>query len=59
MTRPKIKNMSLKLPEHEFEALEEYCKQYHRGKTELIREFIRSLPTYKTPTTEESLPDND
>ncbi|WP_293071113.1 MULTISPECIES: hypothetical protein [unclassified Moorena] len=51
--------MSLKLPEHEFEALEEYCKQYHRGKTELIREFIRSLPTYKTPTTEESLPDND
>lgn len=31
----------------EYELLEDHCDRTGRGKTEILREFIRSLPTYK------------
>ena len=44
MTSEEIRRISIKLPQSEYERLEAYCQKTHRGKTEIIREFIRSLP---------------
>lgn len=44
MASDEIKRISIKLPNSEYERLEAYCKKVHRGKTEILREFIRSLP---------------
>ena len=44
MASDEIKRVTLKLPLSEYERLEAYCKKAHRGKTEILREFIRSLP---------------
>lgn len=44
MASEEIRRISLKLPQSEYERLEAYCQKSHRGKTEIIREFIRSLP---------------
>ena len=52
MSSPKIKNLSLRLTPAEFQAIEDYCNMYHRNKSEFLREFIRSLPTYQHPTIE-------
>ena len=44
MASDEIKRVTFKLPLSEYERLEAYCKKTHRGKTEILREFIRSLP---------------
>lgn len=44
MASEEIRRISIKLPQTEYERLEVYCQKSHRGKTEIIREFIRSLP---------------
>ncbi len=44
MASDEIRRISIKLPHSEYERLEAYCQKTHRGKTEIIREFIRSLP---------------
>ena len=44
MTSDEIKRVTFKLPLSEYERLEAFCKKVHRGKTEILREFIRSLP---------------
>jgi predicted DNA-binding protein len=44
MTSDEIKRVTFKLPLSEYERLEAFCKKTHRGKTEILREFIRSLP---------------
>jgi predicted DNA-binding protein len=44
MASDEIKRVTFKLPLSEYERLEAYCKKAHRGKTEILREFIRSLP---------------
>ena len=44
MASEEIRRISIKLPQSEYERLEAYCQKTHRGKTEIIREFIRSLP---------------
>jgi Ribbon-helix-helix protein, copG family. len=44
MASDEIKRISIKLPVSEYERLEAFCKKTHRGKTEILREFIRSLP---------------
>lgn len=44
MASDEIRRISIKLPQSEYERLEAYCQKTHRGKTEIIREFIRSLP---------------
>jgi predicted DNA-binding protein len=44
MASEEIRRISIKLPQSEYERLEAYCEKTHRGKTEIIREFIRSLP---------------
>jgi len=44
MASDEIKRVTFKLPLSEYERLEAYCKKSHRGKTEILREFIRSLP---------------
>ena len=49
MSRPKLKALTFKMPEYEFEALEEFCTLSHRGKTDVLRELVRSLPTYRDP----------
>lgn len=35
--------INLKLPEFEYQILEDYAKKTGRSKTEILREFIRSL----------------
>lgn len=35
--------INLKLPEFEYQILEDYCQKTGRSKTEILREFIRSL----------------
>ncbi len=44
MASDEIKRVTFKLPLSEYERLEAYCKKTHRGKTEILREFIRTLP---------------
>jgi predicted DNA-binding protein len=44
MASDEIKRVTFKLPQSEYERLEAYCKKTHRGKTEILREFIRTLP---------------
>jgi hypothetical protein len=38
-----LKRLNINLPASEMEILDTYCKQVRRNKTDLIREFIRSL----------------
>ncbi|HAX88229.1 MAG TPA: CopG family transcriptional regulator [Cyanobacteria bacterium UBA11370] len=37
------KRLNINLPVSEMEILDTYCKQNKRNKTDLIREYIRSL----------------
>lgn len=37
------KQLNLRVPDIELEILERYCERYQRSKTDVIREFIRSL----------------
>jgi len=37
------KQLSVRLPEHEMELLERYAEKAKRTKTDVIREFIRTL----------------
>jgi len=37
------KRLNINLPASEMEILDAYCKQVKRNKTDLIREYIRSL----------------
>ncbi len=39
----KVKHLSVRLSDAENRALERYCQQTSQSKTEVIREFIRSL----------------
>ncbi len=43
-----LKKMSVNVSEQEFKALEEYAQKDNRTKTEVLREFIRTLPTYRS-----------
>lgn len=38
--------ITLKVSELEMQALETYCQQAQRSKTNVLRETIRQLPTY-------------
>lgn len=44
------KRVALNVTEQEFQALEAFADKDGRTKTEIIREFIRSLSTYKPAT---------
>ena len=44
MASDEIKRVTFKLPLSEYKRLEALCKKTYRGKTEILREFIRSLP---------------
>lgn len=44
MASDEIKRVTFKLPLSEYKRLEAFCKKTYRGKTEILREFIRSLP---------------
>lgn len=37
------KQLNVRLPDIELEILEDYCAEHKRTKTDVIREFIRSL----------------
>ncbi|WP_315863832.1 ribbon-helix-helix protein, CopG family [Geitlerinema sp. PCC 7407] len=37
-------SVNIRLPKHEKERLDRYCKTVGRSQTDVIREFIRSLP---------------
>ena len=39
------KQINIRVPAHELEILDSYAKQTKRTKTEILREFIRSLTT--------------
>lgn len=41
--------LSMVLPDKEAEALKAWSRQTKRTQTDIIREFIRSLPTYVPP----------
>lgn len=45
-----LKKIALNITPQEFEALEEFAEIDGRTKTEIIRELIRSLRTYKPAT---------
>jgi predicted DNA-binding protein len=36
-------HLSIRMPTAEMSVLEQYCKKYQRTKTDVVREFIRSL----------------
>lgn len=36
-------HLSIRMPAAEMSVLEQYCKKYQRTKTDVLREFIRSL----------------
>ncbi|HCF29878.1 MAG TPA: CopG family transcriptional regulator [Cyanobacteria bacterium UBA11049] len=36
-------HLSIRIPTAEMSILEQYCKKYQRTKTDVLREFIRSL----------------
>ena len=38
-----MKKITFQLADQEFDLLEAYCDQTERGKTEILRELIRSL----------------
>lgn len=38
-----IKRLNINIPASEMEILESYCKQVKRNKTDVLREYIRSL----------------
>ncbi|BAZ23094.1 hypothetical protein NIES4073_39820 [Kalymmatonema gypsitolerans NIES-4073] len=38
-----LKRLNINLPASEMQILDVYCKQVKRNKTDLIREYIRSL----------------
>lgn len=38
-----LKRLNINLPASEMEILDTYCKQVKRNKTDLIREYVRSL----------------
>jgi predicted DNA-binding protein len=42
------KQFNIRVPDIEMKALERYARKAKRTKTDVIREFIRSLPTYKS-----------
>jgi hypothetical protein len=42
------KMLNVRMPESEFVALARQAAMTGRTKTEIVREFIRSLPTYET-----------
>jgi predicted DNA-binding protein len=47
------KQLSIRIPEHEMKILEQYAKKAKRTKTDVIREFIRTLeakPSYSCRT---------
>jgi chorismate mutase len=37
------RHLSIRIPAVEMSVLEQYCKKYRRSKTDVVREFIRSL----------------
>ncbi|TAG92160.1 MAG: ribbon-helix-helix protein, CopG family [Oscillatoriales cyanobacterium] len=37
-------SINIRLPKSEKKMLDDYCKRAKRNKTDVIREFIRSLP---------------
>lgn len=39
----KTKNLNIRVPEKEWDLLIEYCEKKKRTKTDVLREFIRSL----------------
>lgn len=43
-TKPRSdKELKIRLPKHELELLETYCTKHEKSKTEVVREWIRSL----------------
>jgi hypothetical protein len=49
----KLKKMAINVTEQELEALKSYAGKDGRTQTEVLREFIRSLPTYQSGDTEQ------
>ncbi len=49
----KVRHLSVRLSDDENRALEHYCQQTSQSKTEVIREFIRSL-VYNTNSSPKS-----
>lgn len=43
--------ITFKVSDLEMVALESYCQQTQRTKTDVLRELIRNLPTYSNPST--------
>ncbi len=43
-----MKKITFQLADQEFNLLESYCEQTERGKTEVLRELIRSLKISKS-----------
>ncbi|HAX74500.1 MAG TPA: CopG family transcriptional regulator [Cyanobacteria bacterium UBA11372] len=41
------KQIFFRLSEEEYQKLEAYCKKYRRTKSDVLRELIRNLETYK------------
>ena len=46
----KEKHLSIRVPENEMKILEKYAKKTKRTKTDLVREWIRSLENLATGT---------
>ncbi len=46
VSQPKKQWITFKVSETEMRAIEAYCRQTQRTKTDVLREFIRRLPTY-------------
>lgn len=40
-----MERLDIRLPKREKEILEAYCRQWERTRTDILREFIRSLDT--------------
>jgi predicted DNA-binding protein len=40
-----LKQLNVKTPDQELQILQSYAEKTERTKTDIIREFIRSLPT--------------
>lgn len=43
------KNLNVRISQREWDILLRYCQQQERGKTDVIREFIRSLEAKLQP----------
>lgn len=43
MVKPKLKPLTIRLPEEELKLLKNYCSQKSRTQTDVLREFIRNL----------------